>query len=138
MAETTDTVAAPKAHQDADRRRVLLLMGAVGSALTNPAAASTVVADPHPAWLAEVYRLREVMTASPYDTTRIRVGPFDDMLRIETLIATTPATTLAGVVAQLRLVELNNEDGGSGDETQDAALSNVLASVERLAGEARA
>ena len=127
-------------------RRALLASAALAApVLALPAVAvwgsSPVTAepDPHPAWFAEWRALVDWFNGPAAD-------PADDcpqqhrIIELEGLAAATPARTLAGATAQLRFARAFVAEYGSlGSGVNDEAmLDSALATLERLAGGARA
>lgn len=104
------------------------------SGIMSTTRAHRVGGDPHPAWHAQFHQLFRAFEASSHHADKRKVGLCDEILRLEKLIASTPAATLAGVAVQLRLIQENDQRA----DTDMAALSNALATVERLAKEAQA
>src|SRR4051812_29040063 len=123
-------------------RRALLAGAAAAPALPLPAVACSapngIEPDPHPAWFAEWRALVDWYNGPDAD-------PADDcpqqhrIIALEGLAAATAARTLAGATAQLRFArafvdEYGSLGSGVNDET---LLASALATLERLAGEAR-
>src|SRR5690242_20987588 len=103
----------PKAdHRHITSRRALL----AGAALVAPAAALPAVApvgpDPHLAWSAEWRILVDWCDGSTGERDLDEFPPWHRMVELERLISGTPAATLAGAVAQLRLVRHYGEEVG--------------------------
>lgn len=127
----------------ADRRRVLLLTGvavaapgcatAAGAALGAQSAVLASAVDPHPAWLAEAWRLRDLIN----DRSQLRCAAekdvaFSEMLRLEDMIATTPASTLLGVHAQLELIHECHFGGSQIGDAEEKALLSAMDALARL------
>jgi hypothetical protein len=87
-------------------------------------------ADPHPAWWAEAERLLAAHGADDDVAAERRFALLDR-------IAATPAASLDGVTEQLRLAVRCLKGGAEIGPCEERALENALASLERLAGEAR-
>jgi hypothetical protein len=116
-------------------RRTVLAGLAAASAATVPAAAIASEADPHLAWFAEWQALVDWCNGPEPGARELEEFPqYHRTLELEDLIGATPATTLAGASAQLRLVRYWCTPESMPNETLDAALENALATVERLAG----
>src|SRR4051794_35148648 len=137
-----DTVIPFRSTADHPTRRALL----AGAALAVPAAALPALAaapvepDPHPAWYREWEALLDWCNTPGLRGGRdlVEFPQWHRLDELEGLIGATPARTVAGAVAQLRVV--NHWLGGNAyvGEAVDAGLENALATLERLAGEARA
>ena len=115
----------------APRREFLTACGALALAAPPVAAAEFAAEDPHLEWWREHGRLElagrglDDEAYAPINETQ-----FDLLERI----ATTPATTIAGALIQLRVVQLGIEDGKAyfdGD-----AVANAMATLEQLGGRA--
>src|SRR5689334_3155623 len=124
-------------------RRALL----AGAALVAPAALLPAIAaaaengasDPHPAWLAEWRALIEWQDTADTGGRDLEQFPqYHRALELEGMIGGTPARTLAGVAAQLRVADHWLGGSAYAGEDVDAAIGNALATVERLAGGAPA
>jgi hypothetical protein len=116
-----------------------------GAALVAPAsllpaiaAAAEQAPDPHVAWHTE---WRELLhwsnTADTGGRDLAEFPQWDRLTQLEGLIALTPARTLAGVRVQLALLHHVVTEVGVPNEDDVTGLENALATVERLAGEAR-
>ena len=116
-------------------RRALLGRIAAGAALAAPAAAlaATQKPDPHPAWLAEVERLKAEINACATDEASNHLAERKGAL--ESLIGETPARTMAGVRAQVTLA-LAHLEYFSEASAEEAGLRNALATLDQLAGRA--
>ena len=121
------------------RRTLLASAALVAPATLLPAiAAGAEDTDLHPAWFAEWRALVDWYNGPDAD-------PADDcpqqhrIIALEGLAAATPARTLAGAAAQLRFARAFVDEYGSlGSGVNDEAmLDSVLATLERLAEEAR-
>src|SRR5689334_21931928 len=132
----------PKAtHQRITSRRTLL----AGAALVAPATLLPAIAavagqdpDPHPAWHREWREL--LVWSNTADTGGRELAEFPQwhrLLELEDLISLTPARTLAGVRVQLALLHHVVSEVGVPNDDDVTGLANALATVERLAGEAR-
>ena len=114
------------------RRALLGALTAAGAASVVPAEALAGEQDPHLAWWAEHQRLDAL-------SLEVAMGPdfealLSDQFDLIGRIATTPAATAAGVLAQALVVRLGMEMGES--QFDRDALENALATLERLAGRA--
>jgi hypothetical protein len=127
-----------------DRRstRRTLLAGpalvAPASLLPAIAAVAAEVPDPHPAWHAEWREL--LVWSNTADTGGRDLAEFrqwDRLMRLEGLIALTPAATLAGVRVQLALLHHVVTEVGVPNDDDVTGLENAIATLGRLAGEAR-
>lgn len=86
--------------------------------------------DPHPGWWAEYQRLdAEGLGFADGDAFDELLDEQNDLLME---IATTPAATVAGALAQVRVVRLGIEMGEAAWD--EDALGNAIATLERLAG----
>jgi hypothetical protein len=122
-------------HQHSTSRRALLAGAAATPALALPAVAMVATTpDPHLAWWAEREALRVELNRPDRDDIGDEDPIFDQMVRMEELLAETPARTLAGVRAQIAF--LAHECRGSGPAIVTEGLENALATLERLAGRA--
>ena len=128
----------PKAdNQHTTSRRALLAGAASAPVLALPVIAAAAEApDPHVAWAAEADRLRPIMAAADADTADALAARMCDL---HELIVDTPARTVAGVREQARVLchVLGLEDGEHDGTYESAAARNMLATLERLVGEAR-
>jgi hypothetical protein len=132
----------PKADTSSITSRRALLAGAalVAPATLLPAIAAVAAetSDPHPAWHGE---WRELVTWSNTADTggrELREFPqWDRLMRLEGLIALTPAATLAGVRVQLALLHHVITEVGVPNDDDVTGLENAIATLGRLAGEAR-
>ncbi len=127
-------------HEIATRRRALaqLVTGVTIAALPAAATASDfhVEIDPHPEWARQAAAI-----AAQLDTPGLiddgDTGPYcDRMAALYDLICDTPARTYAGVREQIVFVKQSIRHNCP-DEREQKALANALATLERLAGEAR-
>ena len=120
-------------------RRALLggLAGAAGLAAV-PATAQAGT-DPHLAWEAELPALQAACRAVE-DDDDLHDQACDRLWDAEERIMTTPAATIAGALAQLRVVhaQLTELRTLSNDEHETAAIGHALATLQRLAGRAAA
>jgi hypothetical protein len=93
-----------------------------------------VLLDPHPAWLEEYFALREWCNGDEApENLDDDVPQWARSCELEDLIADTPAHTLAGVLAQVRLAQAH--DGGSvGDANLLTAIDNAVEALERITG----
>jgi hypothetical protein len=129
----------PKAtHQHSTSRRALLAHAALvapASLLPAIAAAAGEEPDPHVAWAAEVDGLRSIVRAADDDSADALANR---ICELHGWIVDTPARTVAGLREQARVLhDLLATD--ESDSTYEAAgLRNMLATLEGLAGEARA
>src|SRR4051794_4365017 len=139
MASTTEPRCSPSPRPT--RRALLASAALVAPASLLPTIAAVAAEqpiDPHPAWLAEWRALIEWQ-----DTTHTggrdleQFWQYHRTLELEGMIGGTPARTLAGVAAQLRVADHWLGGSAYAGEDVDATIGNALATVERLAGEAR-
>jgi hypothetical protein len=137
------STAEPRRSPDFRPSRRTLLAGAalVAPATLLPAiAAAAEDTDPHPAWWAE-WRALTAFLDRPEGHGG---GEVDDMpefrraIGLEHLIGVTPARSLAGALVQLRMLRHWTPGPSLANDGLDAGLTNALATLERLAGEARA
>src|SRR5689334_9667924 len=106
------------------------LLPAIAAAAEDP--------DPHLAWHAEWRELHRWCDTAPLGGRDLVEFPqWHRYMELEDLIALTPARTLAGV--RVQLARLHHVVSGVGVPNDDdvTGLANALATVERLAGEAR-
>src|SRR3954470_22494967 len=133
MASTTEPRRSPSSRPS---RRALLGAGALAPAGALPAIAAAAEPDPHPAWYREWEILLEWCDTADLGGRGPAEWPkYHRSHELERLIGTTPAGTVAGALAQLRIVE--RWHGGTIAYSADdgAGLENALATLERLAGE---
>jgi hypothetical protein len=98
---------------------------------------SATEVDPHPIWLAEWQALVDWCNGpEPGDRDMQDCPEWHRTLELEDLIGTTPARTLVGASAQLRLMRYWITPDSMPNDTLNAALENALKTVEQLAGEA--
>jgi hypothetical protein len=140
MASTAEPRRSPASRPS---RRTLLASAALAAPASLLPAIAAVAAgkesDPHPAWHAEWAALIEWQDTTPLGGRDLDQSPqCHRALELEELIGGTPARTLAGVAAQLRIADHWLGGSAYAGEDVDAAIGNALATVERLAGEARA
>src|SRR4051812_358438 len=122
-------------------RRALL----AGAALVAPASLLPAIAamaevepDPHPAWFAEWRELLRWSNTADTGGRELREFPqWDRLIHLEDLISLTPARTLAGVRVQLAQLHHVITEVGIPNDDDIAGLANAIATLERLAGEAR-
>lgn len=111
-------------------RRSLLVALAAPAAAALPIAAAAAE-DPHVGWWREYEELEaEAEEIDDGDYADV-IAEENDLLR---QIAETPAHTVAGVLAQVRVVQLGIEMGEA--DFDAAALANALDTLELLAGSA--
>lgn len=111
------------------RRTLLAALAAPAAAsLPIPAAAAE---DPHIAWWQEYEELEGEAEDADDDAFADILHEGNELLE---LIAETPARTVAGVLAQIRVVQLGIEMGEAAFDA--AALANALDTLEQLAGRA--
>jgi hypothetical protein len=126
----------PKADMPSTTSRRTLLAGA---ALAAPAAVLPAVApagpDPYLAWSAEWRILVDWCNSSTGERDLDEFPQWHRSVELERLIAKTPTATLAGAVAQLRLVRHFVGEVGPESRVVRAGIPNALATLERLAGE---
>jgi hypothetical protein len=123
------------------RRTLLASAALVAPAPPLPAiaAAAGQEPDPHPAWHREWRACIAHMNGPAGETVDdlAELPEWGRMDELEGLIAATPARTPAGVLAQLRIIaHWQGELSGLSDHER-AAIENALATLGRLAGEAR-
>jgi hypothetical protein len=120
------------------RRTVLRVAG--GTAVA--AVATPIVPagdDPHPAWLAEWRAAIDWCNGpGPGGRDLAEFPLYHRSLELERLIGATPAATAAGALAQLRVLSHWHGNSFSLSENDAAGLANAIATLGRLAGEARA
>jgi hypothetical protein len=120
-------------------RRTALARIAAAGAVTVPAV--TIAASPidlHPAWYAEWEANLDWCNAPGSTGGRDldEVPQWQRVEELEELIGTTPAATLTGAAAQLKVLAYCRSQGLVPDDALDAGLESALAVVERSAGEA--
>lgn len=117
-------------------RRALLERAAIAGAVVAAAApavtaAPATMADSHPCW----WREYEALEATVEDVEDVAYdGIIADQNELLRQIAVTPAHTVAGVLAQLRVVQLGMEMGEA--DFDAAAMANAVDTLELLAGRA--
>src|SRR4051812_17717599 len=119
------------------RRALLASAALVAPATLLPAiaAAEDGASDPHPAWFAEWRALVEWQdTTHPGGRDLAEFAQYHRTLELEGMIGGTPARTLAGVAAQLRVADHWLGGSAYAGEDVDAAIGNALVTVERPAG----
>ena len=137
----------PEANGTVSSRRTLLASAAlVAPAALLPAIAAAasdndcqIAPDPHLAWHAEWREL--LVWSNTADTGGRELHEFpqwDRLIHLEDLISLTPARTLAGVRVQLAQLHHVITEVGIPNDDDIAGLANAIATLERLAGEARA
>jgi len=111
------------------RREFLTACGALALAAPPVAVAEFAAEDPHIAW----WREHEALEAEGAGLDDEAYAPInEEQLELLENIATTPAATIAGVLIQLRVVQIGIEDGKAyfdGD-----AIANAMATLEQLGG----
>lgn len=133
MAKTTVPLNVPA---EQPTRRAML--GALAAGVLGSAAAPVVATgapDPHPAWEREALALQVRINAEP----GMEQDRFDDLHEqwnaLQELIAETPAVTMAGLAAQLRLVKSGlEEDSAVANYAWETAVETALTTIEGLAG----
>jgi hypothetical protein len=91
--------------------------------------------DPHFAWFAEWQRLIDWCNGPEPGARDMQDCPeWHRSLELEELIGATPARTLAGAFCQLRIMRQWCTKESLPNDACDAALTNAMATVERLAG----
>ena len=112
------------------RREFLTACGGLALAAA-PAAAEFAAEDPHLEW----WREHEALGASTegYDDEDFAALGQEQIELLES-IATTPATTIAGVLIQLRVVQIGLESGKAYFDVD--AMANAMATLEQLGGRA--
>jgi hypothetical protein len=97
---------------------------------------SATEVDPHPAWFAEWQRLVDWCNEPGPDDRDMQARPeWHRSLELKDLIGGTPARTLAETLCQLRIIRQWCTKESLPNDACDAALSNAMATVERLSGE---
>ena len=140
MAETIIPFAAPDTQPT--RRTALAALAAAPvaglPAIAECRAGTTTAEDPHVAWDHERRALLDWCNGpEPGDRDLDAIPQFHRLCEVERLIGETPATTPAGVAAQIRLLAYYALVTSTVPDWAKAGLENALAAVERLAGEAR-
>src|SRR3954451_15640373 len=139
MASTTERPRTPSTRPASRTLLASAALVATAALLPAIAAAAGQGPDPHPAWLAEWRALIEWQDTTHTGGRDLEQFPqYHRNLELEGMIGGTPARTLAGVAAQLRAADHWLGGSAYAGEDVDAAIGNALATVERLAGEARA
>lgn len=131
MATATDTSFAPTSQRQTtcpSRRAVLGCMAA--SAVATPVLTGVETVDPHPGWQRERAAVSALWSSGLPRQERLRL--FDDIERLEALIATTPASTRGGVLVQLDLIAEWFEEGCFPVDECKAAFHNVRATLRQL------
>ncbi|SLN19882.1 hypothetical protein ROJ8625_00694 [Roseivivax jejudonensis] len=120
----------PKVSRGAMPRRSFL--AAIPAAAVAPAVAHAAPRDPHLEWWAEWQRLTKHINTATYITDKAMEPCFERQREIDRLIASTPARTREGVIAQ---VEWLIEDGRDywGCDWHRQIAENVLGALRRLA-----
>ena len=133
MAETTVPSNSPS--KQPTRRRLLGRAATFGVAAAMPTAAlAAEPVDPHLEWWRRREEIRDWINGVGSELSDEETdAPFDEGCRLEDLLGKTPATTLAGVRAQVAMVHHSLSEVGSHNDTDIAALENALATLERLA-----
>lgn len=98
---------------------------------TATALAAETGQDPHPAWEREAAALRAQASAPGLDITAAEAA-LDRLFHLRDLIAATPARTLAGAAAQIRLALDADEGGSAPGECELLALKNALTTLAAL------
>ena len=98
------------------------------------------MADPHVAWARELDALRAYLNGPdhPPVETLAKLPEWTRFEELERLIGETPAATPVGAAEQVRLAIRCTNEGSTLGDCERAGLDNALATLERLAGEARA
>src|SRR3954454_4491434 len=133
MASTTEPRRSPSSRPS---RRALLGAAALAPAAALPARAAAVPVgpDPHPAWYREWEILLEWCdTADLGGRELAECTEYHRSHELERLIGTTPAGTVAGALAQLRVLDYYHGESLCLSEGDAAGLANALATLERLA-----
>lgn len=128
-------MAKPETSTTTSRRALLGAVVAAPMVTTTTAQARTgpQAEDPHPAWWAEYQQLdAEGLGFADGDAFNELIDEQNDLLAE---IATTPAATIAGALAQVRVVKLGIEMGEAAWD--EDALDNAIATLERLERMAR-
>lgn len=126
--------------RSATRRTVLSRAASATPAVVLAAGSAVALAagpDPHPAWVARLVAMHE-FERTVKGCTDEEVSAFtDEMTELESLVAATPSTSVAGALAQVRSALILLDDGGSINLDRDTdALRHALATLERLWPEA--
>jgi hypothetical protein len=96
---------------------------------------SATEVDPHPAWFAEWQRMVDWCNGPEPGNRDMQDCPeWHRANELEDLIGGTPAWTLVGALCQLRIMRQWCTKESLPNDACDAALSNAMATVERLAG----
>jgi hypothetical protein len=132
---------APPATGSADhhsRRRILAGLATAPVVAAVPIdLAIAQINDPHPVWLAEWEALVEwCNNDAPGDLDLVDCPEWHRSLELEELIGGAPARTLAGALCQLRVLRQWCTKESLPNDACDAALTNAMATIERLTGEA--
>ena len=136
----TPTFQRPPISEHQHRRRDLLGRLAGAAAVAAVPVTAEAATDPHPAWMAES---RALYAAWPRGKDMNPGDPAAEYIwEIERLIVDTPATTVAGLLAQtqLAMIYLGAEDPRGPDETglDYRMMRSLRAGLEHLAGRAQA
>ena len=137
MAQTTVPLNTPT--EQPTRRALLGTMAAAGIVGAAPAMAAGEV-DPHLAWEREAAVLRAQARApgasKAVDQEQAYDALVDRIWALEDRIASTPASTAAGIATQVRLAIVGIEEGFG--DTEEQALRSAAAALGRLARRASA
>lgn len=123
----------PKLRDQQLGRRNLLgaLVATPAVAAALPASASELE-DPHVVWWAEERRLYEAMEVAESDALTNHLN--DHRWEVRDLIVRTPATTVAGMAVQIRLMAHYDDEGLETDDDLYAMLTRVADRLDHLAG----
>lgn len=135
--QLTQPAASPCGNPHAATRRSALRGAAatVLAAVAVPLPALAARVDAHIAWDAEWQNLLAWCDGpEPGARDLDDCPPWHRMLELETLISTTPAAPMPGVLVQMRLMHFFVTKYGSLGEDGEAGIGNALATVEQLAG----
>ena len=120
------------------RRALLGGIAAAGAVADAGASVEAAIEDPHIAWVREL-DLIEAHLSAEADRSDEQLAPFHaERRRVEELIRKTPAQTMPGVIAQLRMAHAVIGYVGSMyiDQQDLTALANAVATLEQMAGRA--
>ena len=116
------------------RREFLTACGAIALGVPPAAAEGFAADDPHLEW----WREHEALEASAKGMGDSDYEDFaaigQEQIELLESIATTPAATIAGVLIQLRVVQIGIESGQADFDAD--AMANAMATLERLGGRA--
>src|SRR4051794_16319386 len=90
--------------------------------------------DPHRAWAVQACARREEIVANVLDDEPALDTACKEIDALETMIARTPARTLAGVREQVMLAVKLGSERSSLDKTEILALTQALSALDRMLG----